>query len=102
MMTHQEAEKIYREAQKELNEASRLYGKKYDIVRHVNMHGGTNNFPEHQVKKWKEEVATLMKEQGKHRRKHKALMKKIKWDPVNSRYRMKTPAEKKAEAARRK
>lgn len=101
-MTYQEAEKIYREAQKELKEAGRLYGKKYDIVVNVNRHGGTHNFPEHQVKKWKDEIARLMKEQGKHRRKHKALMKKIKWDPVNSRYRMKTAAEKKAEAARRK
>lgn len=96
-----EAQEIYREAQHELKEADHYYSKAYDIRRHINRYG-TNNFSEKQIASWKKDIAMYMREQSKHRRKYKSLMKKIKWDPVNDRYRLKSAAEKIAEAARRK
>ena len=96
-----EATEIYREAQHELKEADHYYSKAYDLRRYINRYG-TNTFPEKQVASWKKDIAFYMREQSKHRRKYKSLMKKIKWDPTKEQYRLKSAAEKIAEAARRK
>jgi hypothetical protein len=96
-----EAMEIYREAQHELKEADHYYSKAYDLRRHMSVYG-TGNFSEKQIASWKKDIAMYKREEGKCRRKHKSLMKKIKWDPTKEQYRLKSAAEKIAEAARRK
>jgi|WetSurMetagenome_2_1015567.scaffolds.fasta_scaffold69404_5 hypothetical protein len=96
-----EAMEIYREAHHELNEADLYYSKAYDLRRYISRYG-TNNFPVKQIVSWKKDINAYMRESSKHRRKYKSLMKKIKWDPNNEQYRLKSAAEKIAETARRK
>ena len=95
-----EAQEIYREAQQELKDATNLYSKVYDIRRHLSRFGSA--ISPAAIKNYKKNIVILKNEEGKCRRKYKSLMKKIKWDPVNNRYRLKSAAEKIAEAARRK
>jgi hypothetical protein len=94
-----EAQEIYREAQQNLKEATALYSKVYDIRRHLSRYGSA--ITPAAIRNYKKDITILKNEEGKCRRKYKSLMKKIKWDPVNERYRLKSAAEKIAEARRK-
>jgi hypothetical protein len=97
-----EAMEIYREAQSELNQASKLYSKVYDLRRTLAYNNNGYHIPPKEVANIKKNITILKREEGKCRRKHKSLMKKIKWDASKEQYRLKSAAEKIAEAARRK
>jgi hypothetical protein len=97
-----EAQEIYREAQQNLKEATNLYSKVYDLRRKLGFNNNGYHIPPKEVSNIKKNIVTLKNEEGKCRKKYKSLMKKIKWDPANGRYRLKSAAEKIAEAARRK
>jgi hypothetical protein len=97
-----EAMEIYREAQQNLNDASKLYSKVYDLRRKLASNNNGYRIPPKEVSNIKKNIDTLKREEGKCRRKHKSLMKKIKWDPTKEQYRLKSAAEKIAEAASRK